>query len=93
MKKAIEDGEEVFLSIIKGEAETSVPLEATPILEGFNSVLRDETPSLPPKRKVDHAVDLEPGGKVPNLPTCRKIHKVHEELFKQLEEHMSKGFI
>ena len=93
VKKAMKDGEEVFLCIIKEETESSVPLEAQPILEEFKDVFPDDLPSLPPKRKVDHAIDLDPGGKVPNLPTYRMSHKEHEELFKQLEDYMSKGFI
>jgi hypothetical protein len=93
VKKAMKDGDEAFLCIIKAENEMGVPLEARPILEEFKDVFPDDLPGLPPKRKVDHAIDLEPGGKMPNMPTYRMSHKEHEELFKQLEEYTSKGFI
>ena len=86
-------GDEVFLCIIKSETESRVRIQAQPILEEYKDVFPDDLPSLPSKRKVDHAIDLEPGGKVPNLPTYWMSHNKHEELFKQLQEFMSKGFI
>ena len=92
-KQAMKSGDEVFLCIIKEAVESSVPPHAKPILEEFKDVFPDDLPSLPPKRKVDHAIDLEPCGKVPNMPIYRMSHKEHEELFKQLEDYMSKGFI
>ena len=92
-KQAMKNGDEVYLCIIKEATESSVPPQAQPILQEFKDVFPDELPNLPPKRKVDHAIDLEPGGKMPNLPMYRMSHKEHEELFKQLEEYTSKGFI
>ena len=62
VKSAMKEGEEVFLCIIKAETESSVPPQAQPILEEFKDVFPDDLPSLPPKQKVDHAIDLEPGG-------------------------------
>jgi hypothetical protein len=92
-KQAMKSGDEVFLCIIKEAVGSSVPPHAKPILEEFKDVFPDDLPSLPPKRKVDHAIDLEPDGKMPNMPIYRMSHKEHEELFKQLEDYMSKGFI
>jgi hypothetical protein len=83
----------VFLCIIKADNKSSVPHEAEPILEEFKDVFPDDLPGLPPKRKVDHAIDIEPGGKMPHLPTYRMSHKEHEELFKQLKDYTDKGFI
>ena len=73
--------------------ESSVPPQTLAILEEFKDVLPDDLLSIPLKRKVDHAIDIDPEGKVPNLPMYRMSQKEHEELFKQLEEYESKGLL
>ena len=55
--------------------ESSVPPQTLAILEEFKDVLPDDLLSIPLKRKVDHAIDIDPEGTVPNWPMYRMSQK------------------
>ena len=72
---------------------TDHPL-AKKLLAEFADVFPDDLPSgLPPKREVDHKIELEPGNAPPTKAPYRMSPLELDELKKQLAELSAKGFI
>ena len=68
--------------------------EETKLMKEFSDVFPEELPNqLPPRRKVDHAIELTPGAKPPSRPTYRLSYVEMDELKKQLEDLTKKGSI
>ncbi len=64
------------------------------ILEKFPNVMPDELPKdLPPKRRVDHAIEVMPGVAPPAKAPYRMSHEELKKLKVQLEELLTKGYI
>jgi hypothetical protein len=64
------------------------------LLTSFRDVFPEELPpGLPPKREVDHRIELFPGAKPTSRPTFRLSATELVELKKQLEELTKSGFI
>lgn len=93
----------VYLAIIREvESEIATPSsqrnqqskEVRPILKEFEDVFPDELPhTLPPRRNVDHRIELEPGHQSPSRSPYRMSSVELEELKKQLDELLAKGHI
>jgi len=64
------------------------------ILEKLSDVMPDELPeNLPPRRRVDHAIEVMPGVAPPAKAPYRMSHEELKELKVQLEELFTKGYI
>jgi hypothetical protein len=64
------------------------------VLEEFLDVMPDELPEdLPPRRRVDHAIEMIPGVEPPAKAPYRMTHEELKELKVQLEELLAKGYI
>jgi hypothetical protein len=64
------------------------------VLEEFPDVMPEELPEdLPPRRRVDHAIELMPGVAPPAKAPYRMSHEELKELKVQLEELLAKGYI
>jgi hypothetical protein len=48
---------------------------------------------LPPLKGIEHQIDLIPGSTIPNRPTFKNNHKETNEIQRQVDELMSKGYI
>jgi hypothetical protein len=93
-------GEQMYLAIVRpvdteiGSDKPVLSAEASKMLSEFKDVFPDELPmGLPPKRLVDHKIELEPGQQPPSRPTYRMSQPEMDELKKQLSELMDKGYI
>ncbi|XP_074297549.1 uncharacterized protein LOC141628287 [Silene latifolia] len=64
-----------------------------PVVGEFGDIFPDEIPGLPPKREIDFSVEFKPGtGPISKVP-YRMGPKELEELKKQLDELLDKGYI
>jgi hypothetical protein len=64
------------------------------VLEEFTNVMPEELPEdLPPKRRVDHAIEVMPGVAPPAKASYRMSHEELKKLKVQLEELLAKGYI
>jgi len=64
------------------------------VLDEFMDVMPEELPNeLPPKRRVDHAIEVIPGVAPPAKAPYRMSHEELKELKVQLEELFVKGYI
>jgi hypothetical protein len=64
------------------------------VLEEFPDVMLEELPEdLPPRRWVDHAIEVMPGVEPPAKAPYRMSHEELKELKVQLKELLAKGYI
>jgi len=99
VKKAIRKKESVYLVKLNHiECEDSKSNKSSKlvhdILTEYKDVFPEKLPKgLPPQRKVDHKIELEPGASPPSRPTYHLSQSELDELRKQLEELLDLGFI
>ena len=78
------------------EPETTTPSHplAVALLKAFAHVFPEEIPTgLPPKREIQHHMDLIPGAVLPNKPAYRMNPKDTNEIQRQVEELVTKGLV
>ncbi|WVZ91359.1 hypothetical protein U9M48_037546 [Paspalum notatum var. saurae] len=68
-------------------------LEEVPLVCEYSDVFPDDLPGLPPDRAVEFAIDLVPGTAPIAKAPYRMCGKKYDELKKQLDELLEKGFI
>ena len=75
-------------------AGIDVPSAVTELLQQYGDVFPHELPpDLPPMRDIQHAIDLVPGAPLPNKVAYRMAPKENEELQKQVQEILDRGYI
>ena len=84
--------------ILQVQTEPETPLPSHPIakviLSQFGHLFPNEIPTgLPPKRDIQHHIDLIPGAVLPNKLAYRANPKDTQEIQRQVEELMSKGLV
>ena len=81
---------------MQDEPERSLPTHpvARTLIEKFCHLFPEEIPTgLPPKREIQHHIDLIPGSILPNKPAYRMNPKDTMEIQRQVEELQEKGLI
>ncbi|KAL0533670.1 hypothetical protein IC582_027711 [Cucumis melo] len=97
LKKGLPRDEPTFMTIplnlSKNLGET-VPKEILCALEKYRDVMSDSLPKfLPPRRMIDHEIELVPGAKPPAKNAYCMTPPELAELQKQLDELLNVGFI
>ena len=78
----------------EGAATQSIDPRIRSLLDEFKDVFPEDLPEgLPPKRDVDHRIELVPGSTPPTRPTYRMSPPELDELKKQVADLLAKGFI
>ena len=85
----------VVVPLLKDEPKGEVvPREIEGVLKAYEDVMPPELPkALPPKRSVDHKIELLPGSKPPAKAPYRMAPPELAELRKQLGDLLEAGFI
>ncbi|XP_068658021.1 uncharacterized protein [Aristolochia californica] len=93
--KGLKKGEVTYLATLSEERDgTPMFPEVEKVLSEFKDVMPPELPKrLPPRREVNHQIELEPGSRPPALAPYRMSPPELEELRRQLRELMDAGFI
>ena len=64
------------------------------VLQEYEDVFPDEVPpGLPPKRGIEHQIDLVPGASLPNQAAYRTNPEETKEIQQQVEELIRKGYV
>nr|CAD1829916.1 unnamed protein product [Ananas comosus var. bracteatus] len=98
-EKGVKRGEITYLATIREVSDEDLGEEDHPavidaVLGEFEDVMPQELPKrLPPRREVDHAIELEPGAKPPAKAPYRMAPPELEELQHQLKDLLDAGFI
>ena len=71
-----------------------VPKCVEDVLKRYQDVMPEDLPNeLPPRREVDHKIEVKPGTEPPSKAPYRLGQKELEELKSQLDELFAKGYI
>ena len=95
--KGVRKEEPAFLAAMVGDEPTEskeIPPELGQVLTEFKDVMPAELPKiLPPKREIDHKIDLVPNVEPPARAPYRMAPPELEELRRQLNELLEAGYI
>ncbi|KAL0328234.1 UNVERIFIED_CONTAM: Transposon Ty3-G Gag-Pol polyprotein [Sesamum calycinum] len=97
VKAGLRRGDQTYLAAlieIKPDVVQEVPNEVAELLQEFKDVFPPELPKkLPPRRAIDHAIELEPGTRPPaQAPYCMAPAEL-AELRKQLDGLLETGLV
>jgi hypothetical protein len=96
---AFRKGEHVFLATVKATdsdtaASAKAAIDLSDIIKKYPHVFPDDLPAgLPPDRAVNHDINLVPGSAPATAPLRRYSDAEQEEIAKQIQELIEKGFI
>lgn len=83
---------DVYLST--NDLNNSMPSVVTTLLQDFKDVFPEDIPNgLPPKRGIEHQIDLLPGVTIPNRPAYRSNPEKTKELQRQVKELLKKWYV
>ncbi|KAL0534713.1 hypothetical protein IC582_029005 [Cucumis melo] len=91
--KLLKQGTLSILASVVDTREADVSVTSEPVVRDYPNVFPKELPRLPPYRKIEFSIELEPGID----PISRALYKTAQEELKRLEvrlqELLDKGFI
>ena len=85
---------DMCLQVVCNDSNISIPSDFDEMLHMFDDVFPKDMPhGLPPIRKIEHQIDFVPGSSLPNRPAYRANPQESEEIQKQFEDLLTKGWI
>ncbi|KAL0428215.1 UNVERIFIED_CONTAM: Transposon Ty3-G Gag-Pol polyprotein [Sesamum latifolium] len=87
------EGCEAYLAYVINAEKVNPTLEEIPVVRDFSEVFLDDLPGLPPHRKVDFTIETLLGVAPIFISPYRMAPMKLQELKKQIEELLEKGFI
>ena len=82
----------IFLST--NNLSSTLPSVVFNVLQKYENVFLDGVPpGLPPKRGIEHQIDLVPGASLPNRAAYRSNLEETKEIQRQVEELIKKGYV
>jgi hypothetical protein len=73
---------------------STLPSAVFDVLQDYEDVFPAEVPpGLPPKRGIEHQIDLVPGASLPNRPPYRTNPEETKEIQQQVQELVNKGYV
>nr|XP_043615856.1 uncharacterized protein LOC122587754 [Erigeron canadensis] len=98
VEKELDSGTSILLLLMLESGEDKkceeLPSVVRPLLAEFANVFPEELPAgLPPIRGIEHQIDLIPGLILPNKATYRCFPNETNELQKQVDELIAKGYV
>ncbi|XP_074293464.1 uncharacterized protein LOC141620513 [Silene latifolia] len=94
--EALEQGEQAYVLMVQDVEEGIGVHDETVqmLLNEFGDVFPEELPlGLPPKRGIEHQIDLIPGATLPNKPAYRCNPEEAKELQRQVQELIDRGYV
>ncbi|KAF5823820.1 putative nucleotidyltransferase, Ribonuclease H [Helianthus annuus] len=92
-QKCLRKGHTTILALVTDASTKEKRIEDIPVVRDFPQVFPEDLPGLPPHRQVEFQIELAPGA----APIARAPYRLAptelEELSKQLQELLDKGFI
>ena len=92
-KKYLARGCQAYLAHVVDIQKPVPDLNKIPVVQEFPDVFPEELPGLPPDRQVEFRIDLIPGSTPIAKTPYRLAPSEMQELMKQLQELLDKGFI
>ncbi|KAK1424218.1 hypothetical protein QVD17_19539 [Tagetes erecta] len=92
-QKCLRKGHVSFLAMVSEKSSDEVRIENIPIVRDYPEVFPEELPGLPPHRQVEFQIELVPGASPIARAPYRLAPAELQELSKQLQELLDKGFI
>ncbi|XP_073367924.1 uncharacterized protein [Aegilops tauschii subsp. strangulata] len=68
-------------------------LDGEALVEYEDVFPKEVPPGLPPKRGIEHQIDLVSGAPLPNRPSYRANPEKTKEIQRQVEDHLNKGYV
>ncbi|XP_074305735.1 uncharacterized protein LOC141640955 [Silene latifolia] len=94
--EALEQGEQAYVLMVRDVEEGIGVHDETVqmLLNEFGDVFPEELPlGLPPKRGIEHQIDLIPGATLSNKPAYRCNPEEAKELQRQVQELIDRGYV
>ncbi|GJZ09778.1 putative reverse transcriptase domain-containing protein, partial [Tanacetum coccineum] len=92
-KRHLARGCQAYLAHIIDTQKSTPCLDNITVVREFHDVFQEELPSIPPERQVEFYIDLIPGSTPIAKTPYRLAPSEMQELMKQLQELLDKGFI
>jgi hypothetical protein len=79
---------------LTNDLPSTLPTAIFDVLQEYEDVFPNEVPpGLPPKRGIEHQIDLVPGAPLPNWPSYRTNPEETKEIQRQVQELLDKWYV